>query len=31
MESSKLKTTRHSSTTKHLGVGKDWLETKVPT
>ena len=34
MENSKLKQTRQSSTTsltKHLGVGKDWLETEVPT
>ena len=34
MESSKLKQTRHSSTTdliKYLGVGRDWLETEVPT
>ena len=34
MESSKLKQTRHNSTTnltKYPGVGKDWLETEVPT
>ena len=34
MKSSKLKQTRHSSTTnltKYLGVGKNWLETEVPT